>query len=336
MHTHDEMWSRLLDLRPALFRLAMSRTGDAADAEDCVQEAFLRAAQYADLDLERVEPFLVVLVSRIATDVHRRRARDSRLGERLASRAVPQSTFEDEVCDRAEATWVRESLGHLGKRERAVVEAMGAGLTIGETAESLGVSYKTAETALFRIRCKARALVQAGAAALVPLIPISLRLSRRSTVGRGGAGASAVAAAAVSVAVVTGGSVIAWQGVHHGHTAVQGAPRTQTMVMVPHHMQRSTRPVRGYSHHGLTGRQATTTTATHITTRALDTVRPGRDGGKPERPVATVPSRKAPGGNQSPQAQVKTTPGHDFVSFAVGCVKHPSFDTSSLICPGAS
>jgi RNA polymerase sigma factor (sigma-70 family) len=329
MEPREDVWSRLLDLRPALIRLALSRTGDPSDAEDCVQEAMLRAAQYADLDLDRVEPFLVVLVSRIATDVHRRRARDSRLGERLASRVAPQSTFEDDVCDRAEAAWVHESLRYLGKRERAVVEALAEGKTLSETVQSLGVTYKAAETALFRIRGKARALVQAGAAALLPL---AWRLSRRTT-GRTGASASAVAAAAVSVAVVTGGGAIVWHAEHGAHHHAQAAARQSAHLLVAQHARSTT----SHEAHDVTStRPAVAGSRADRPTTVRAVVDRGRHGGRPDKTIVSVPSHRAPGGSRTPSATVKKKErDKSFMQVTKECLAHPSLDPSSLICEGA-
>jgi len=62
----------------ALFRLALRLTGDAAAAEDLVQETFLKALQSfrALRDPERVRPWLFQILNRLVVDRHRAGSRE--------------------------------------------------------------------------------------------------------------------------------------------------------------------------------------------------------------------------------------------------------------------
>jgi len=103
-----------------LYRLALRMTGDAAAAEDLVQEAFLRAARRRDRlsAAELAEAWLVrVLVNLVRDDSRRRRTR------RLAAPQLPVA--ERDPADLAAAVAARcdvaTALAELPARRRAVV-----------------------------------------------------------------------------------------------------------------------------------------------------------------------------------------------------------------------
>jgi RNA polymerase sigma-70 factor (ECF subfamily) len=66
----------------SLFRLALRLTGDAAAAEDLVQETYLKALQsFGSLrDRARVRPWLFQILSRLVTDRHRASGREVAVG----------------------------------------------------------------------------------------------------------------------------------------------------------------------------------------------------------------------------------------------------------------
>lgn len=67
----------------SLYRLALRLTGDAAAAEDLVQETYLKALQsFAALrDRTRVRPWLFQILSRLVTDRHRTSGRELSVGD---------------------------------------------------------------------------------------------------------------------------------------------------------------------------------------------------------------------------------------------------------------
>ena len=75
METHEE-------LRPYLFAIAYRMLGSVADAEDVVQEAFLRWHAADRSEIDNVEAFLVRVVTRLCLDVLKsaRRRRETYIG----------------------------------------------------------------------------------------------------------------------------------------------------------------------------------------------------------------------------------------------------------------
>jgi len=57
-----------MELRPMLFRLAYRMIGTRADAEDTVQEAFIRWEKAADEDIRSAKSFLTTVVARLSLD----------------------------------------------------------------------------------------------------------------------------------------------------------------------------------------------------------------------------------------------------------------------------
>ncbi len=168
--TIDRRWQLVLPHRAALLRVAYSRGLRGSDAEACVHEALLRCVQHPNLDEGRVLPFLVTTVAHLCVDQVRGGVRDERLAARLANWHVPAPSPEDEVCDRAEATWVATTLADLPQRQRLVLAARLEGLSGSEIAESLGMSYKAVESLLGRMRTQVRATLVGALGVVLGLI----------------------------------------------------------------------------------------------------------------------------------------------------------------------
>jgi RNA polymerase sigma factor (sigma-70 family) len=145
-------WDIMVPHVPRLLRLARRRLPTLQDAEDCVQEALIRTACAINLDQARVGPFLTTVVINLCADQARARSARARLLDRVAY-ATTDPPPEESICDRAEARWLSDRVEHvLPVRERDVLRARAAGLTVRQTAEHLGMTVKAAEAAFTRAR----------------------------------------------------------------------------------------------------------------------------------------------------------------------------------------
>ncbi|MER5600998.1 RNA polymerase sigma factor [Streptomyces sp. NPDC002265] len=147
-------WQQLLHHHDRIHRLARSRLRGAAEAEDCAQEALLRAAAFDALDESRIGPFLTSVTLRLCTDVHRREER----ARRLLRRVLPGDPTgpEEVVCAEAEDAWMLRQVGRLTGLEREVMLARREGMSTREYAARNGVSAKAAEGAYTRARARLR------------------------------------------------------------------------------------------------------------------------------------------------------------------------------------
>lgn len=151
----------MLAERERLLRLATSRLGRAADAEDCVQEAMIRAATFEALDESRVAALLTTITLRLCVDHQRGVQRDGRLAGRVGTLHRPPETgsdIEHGVCERAAGAWLLTQTTALGTRERDVLLARARGLSNAETAHALRITHKSAESAFTRARSRLRSL----------------------------------------------------------------------------------------------------------------------------------------------------------------------------------
>jgi RNA polymerase sigma-70 factor (ECF subfamily) len=87
------------ELRPLLFSVAYRMTGSVADAEDLVQEAFLRYERSAPSEVESPKAYLSTVVTRLAID-HLRSARVQR--ERYVGDWLPEPLVAEDPPDPAE------------------------------------------------------------------------------------------------------------------------------------------------------------------------------------------------------------------------------------------
>lgn len=145
-------WDCLVPHIPRLLRLARRRLPTLQDAEDCVQEALIRTACAGHLDQARIGQFLTTVVINICADQGRARSSRTRLLNRIAY-AMTDAPPDESICDHAEARWLSDRIERvLPVRERQVLRARAAGLSMRDTAEQLGITLKAAEATFTRAR----------------------------------------------------------------------------------------------------------------------------------------------------------------------------------------
>jgi RNA polymerase sigma-70 factor (ECF subfamily) len=159
-----------------LWRAAFRILGDAAAAEDAVQEAFLRAWKALDRFDERAElsTWLYRIAINAAIDLRRERKRREPLSRELpedfAGQPIARSMEPDphaqaqwrEIVDRAQ-----EAIAELPEAERtAILLRHFEGRSIAEIAQALGGGENAAKQAVFRAVHKLRAI-------LAPLMEVS-------------------------------------------------------------------------------------------------------------------------------------------------------------------
>lgn len=148
-------YERLVRMHQAVaFRAAYLVTGDAAEAEDATQEAFVKA--YRALGRFRpgapFRPWLLAIVTNEARN--RRRAAGRRAG--LALRAARESSFSGASPEAAVVASERReellgALGDLGEDDRMVIGyRYFLGLSEAETATTLGCARGTVKSRLSR------------------------------------------------------------------------------------------------------------------------------------------------------------------------------------------
>jgi RNA polymerase sigma-70 factor (ECF subfamily) len=158
--TGERRWSLVMRERERLLRLVVGRLGRTADAEDCVQEAMIRAATYAALDEDRVGALLTTITLRLCVDQQRRATRDQRLAHRVKTLGGSDHgpDVELQTCERAAGSWLMGQLDRLSAREQQVIQARADGMSTAETARALNITHKSAESAYTRARSRLRTL----------------------------------------------------------------------------------------------------------------------------------------------------------------------------------
>lgn len=161
MSSDDAVWAALLQQRERALRVARARCASAQDAEDCVQEAMVRVAGMSQVDLARVGPLLSTVVANLAVDGHRSRARAAKAHARMQGWRRTEPPVDEQVCDEHEARWLWSRCGGLAVQDRRVLELRAQGLTVTQTAEALGLTYKAAEASLTRARSRLKGIWRA-------------------------------------------------------------------------------------------------------------------------------------------------------------------------------
>ena len=102
MHDHDWLTGRFDENRPRLHALAYRMLGSHTEAEDAVQETWLRLRTTEPDKIENVGGLLTTVVSRVCLDrLRARRARPEDPVEEMPRGAIPQDTTSDDPLDEA-------------------------------------------------------------------------------------------------------------------------------------------------------------------------------------------------------------------------------------------
>ena len=149
----DELYLRY---QRRLHRFCMQRLGEAHDAEDIVQEAFVRAwrALPRFAGERRFYPWLTVIAANLCVDTMRRRARLIPVEEsRITASDTGTYDIEDAVLHEVDSKMVATAFGQLSSRHQRVLQLReGSDWSYRKIAEHEGVGVTAVETLLWRAR----------------------------------------------------------------------------------------------------------------------------------------------------------------------------------------
>ncbi|HEX3840306.1 MAG TPA: RNA polymerase sigma factor [Acidimicrobiales bacterium] len=149
----DELYLRY---QRRLYRFCMQRLGQAHDAEDVVQESFVRAwrALPRFAGERRFYPWLTVIASNLCVDTLRRRSRLTPVEEsRITAADTGTYDIEDAVLHEVDSKMVATAFGQLSSRHQRVLQMReGSEWSYREIAEHEGVGVTAVETLLWRAR----------------------------------------------------------------------------------------------------------------------------------------------------------------------------------------
>lgn len=169
---HEAFTRYVLPEIDVLLRVALSRTHNAADAEDLVQDTLLRAYRaIGRFDGDHPRAWLLTILRNAQVNRVRRRRpsllRDPDAGQRLHEGRNALPSAEALVVSQTFDTTVGDAVARLPTRFRHVVELVDIdGLTYQEAADALGIPIGTVMSRLHRARHRIR--TRLAAAGLVP------------------------------------------------------------------------------------------------------------------------------------------------------------------------
>lgn len=154
-----EFKQRFMPLHPKLYRVAYRLTGNMQDAEDIVQETYLRLWNGRDklTAVAQTEVYCIVLVRNLCHD--KRHAGESEKGSPPPdSLPLPADTdLQRETEARDEASLLNRLIAHLPETQRTVMQMHDIdGLTYNEIEGATQLSYANIRTLLCRARQRIR------------------------------------------------------------------------------------------------------------------------------------------------------------------------------------
>lgn len=159
---HSEEFKRvLLPLWPSLYRFAKSLLSDKQEAEDCVQEVFLKLwARKDSLDaIENVKSFSMQMTRNLCLDKIKARKRVVLDIDQQVIRADIDLQRQLENADLV--TRVEAIMKHLPEQQRSLIHLRNIeGIEMKEIAEITGLSVEHARVTLSRARIAIRELYQ--------------------------------------------------------------------------------------------------------------------------------------------------------------------------------
>jgi RNA polymerase sigma-70 factor (ECF subfamily) len=138
-----------------VFRIAYSVVRNHADAEDVVQEVFLRVAKHGAQGIDDPKAWLSRIAWRASVDRFRNlgRAEQEEFDERIHRPAVRTAGTEQEVISRETLALLDRMIGTLPNKERnALLLTSIEELTSAEAAEMLGTTETSVRARVFRAR----------------------------------------------------------------------------------------------------------------------------------------------------------------------------------------
>jgi RNA polymerase sigma-70 factor (ECF subfamily) len=155
----------------AVRRYCHSRLRNPDDAEDAVQDTFMRWIRRPVRDVPNPEAWLIAAAAWSCKDVHRRLGRDEKhvttpdVRDPAASEPGERRIADTKVADPEELAvqqdWIQRLLERLGPRDRLVIEHLYLiGSSLSEVAEELGITVEHARVIAMRARQRAQIIVE--------------------------------------------------------------------------------------------------------------------------------------------------------------------------------
>jgi RNA polymerase sigma-70 factor, ECF subfamily len=138
-----------------VFRIAYSVVRNHADAEDIVQEVFLRVAKHGAKGIDDPKPWLCRIAWRVSVDRYRKSGRHDQeeFDERVHAAFVPVRAMEQEAISRETLEILDRLIATLPKKERdALLLTSVNELSSAEAAKALGTSEASVRARVFRAR----------------------------------------------------------------------------------------------------------------------------------------------------------------------------------------